>query len=88
VTAPANGGRGSCPSVLASGSSCEFTCNTGFTLKGAATSCSAGVLTAQTCATTVIPADPGTDGPIPLWALGALAAVLVGVASRRLKKAA
>lgn len=29
-----------------------------------------------------------TDGPIPVWALGALGAGLVGIASRRLKKAA
>jgi uncharacterized repeat protein (TIGR03803 family) len=31
-------------------------------------------------------APAGTDGPIPLWALGALSASLVGIASRRLKK--
>jgi regulator of chromosome condensation (RCC1) repeat-containing protein len=31
---------------------------------------------------------PATDGPLPLWALGALGAGLVGIASRRLKKAA
>jgi hypothetical protein len=29
-----------------------------------------------------------TDGPLPLWALGALGAGLVGIASRRLKKGA
>jgi probable HAF family extracellular repeat protein len=29
-----------------------------------------------------------TDGPIPLWALGALSAGLVGIASRRLQKSA
>jgi alpha-tubulin suppressor-like RCC1 family protein len=31
---------------------------------------------------------PATDGPLPLWALGALGAGLGGIASRRLKKAA
>jgi hypothetical protein len=31
---------------------------------------------------------PSGDGPLPLWALGALATGLVGVASRRLKRAA
>ncbi len=34
------------------------------------------------------PVSASTDGPIPLWALGALGAGLVGIASRRLKKAA
>ena len=31
--------------------------------------------------------DGATDGPLPLWALGALGAGLIGVASRRLRKA-
>jgi uncharacterized repeat protein (TIGR01451 family) len=31
---------------------------------------------------------PGSDAPLPLWALGALAAALLGVARRRLKQAA
>ena len=86
VTAPANGTLGTCSSTLTSGSSCQFTCNSGFTLNGAATSCSNGVLTPQSC--TVTPPPPGdADGPIPLWALGALGVGLFGIASRR-KKAA
>jgi hypothetical protein len=32
------------------------------------------------------PSDSTSDGPIPLWAIGALGAGLIGVASRRLKK--
>jgi len=32
--------------------------------------------------------DNSTDGPIPLWAIGALGVGLVGIASRRLKRAA
>jgi hypothetical protein len=39
---------------------------------------------------TGIPSAAGhntTDGPIPLWALGALGAGLVGIATRRFKKA-
>jgi hypothetical protein len=44
------------------------------------------VLTPQSC--TVTPPPPGdADGPIPLWALGALGVGLFGIASRR-KKAA
>ncbi len=31
---------------------------------------------------------PSTDGPLPLWAMGALGAGLVGIASRRLKRPA
>jgi hypothetical protein len=33
------------------------------------------------------PAPPGADAPLPLWALGALGAGLVGIASRRIKRA-
>jgi hypothetical protein len=36
---------------------------------------------------TEAPQDTPTDGPIPLWALGALGASLMGAASRRLKQA-
>jgi hypothetical protein len=82
VTAPANGTLGNCPSVLSSGNSCQFTCNSGFILSGATTSCTAGSLTAQTCA----PPPSSTTAPIPLWPLGALAAVLVGIAMRRMKR--
>jgi N-acetylneuraminic acid mutarotase len=49
VAAPSNGTRGTCPSVLPSGSSCQLACNSGYSLTGAATSCSVGVLNAQTC---------------------------------------
>ena len=36
---------------------------------------------------TLAPPAASSDGPIPLWALGALSAGLLGIASRRLKKA-
>jgi hypothetical protein len=49
VAAPVNGTLGSCPSLLASGSTCQFACNAGYGLTGAATSCANGVLTAQAC---------------------------------------
>ena len=90
VTAPANGGLGTCPSVLPSGTSCTVSCNAGFTLTGAATSCTNGALSkTQSCVITP-PPDGGAagDGPLPLWAIGALGAGLFGTAWRRLRKAA
>jgi streptogramin lyase len=49
VPPPSNGTLGTCPAVLSSGSNCQFTCNSGFTLTGTATSCANGSLTAQSC---------------------------------------
>jgi hypothetical protein len=49
VQAPSNGTLGTCPSSISSGSTCQFSCNTGYTLTGSATYCSYGQLTAQTC---------------------------------------
>ncbi|CAL6292695.1 unnamed protein product [Bathycoccus prasinos] len=46
--APANGAVGDCTSTLASGSTCQPTCNTGYTVSGTS-SCLAGTLTAATC---------------------------------------
>jgi surface protein len=43
-TAPTNGAVGTCTSSLASGSTCQPTCNTGYTLSGSR-SCSSGTLT-------------------------------------------
>merc|ERR1712159_446452 len=48
-SAPTNGGVGDCTSSLASGSTCQPTCDTGYTVSGT-TSCNAGILTAATCA--------------------------------------
>jgi hypothetical protein len=64
VTAPANGTLGSCPAVLASGSSCAFACNTGYVVQGAQTSCSSGTLTAQTCAPSPCTVTPPTNGAL------------------------
>ena len=50
-TAPANGGVGDCPSSLASGSTCQPTCNSGYVVSGT-TSCNTGMLTAATCSST------------------------------------
>ena len=47
-TAPSNGGVGDCTSSLASGSTCQPTCDTGYTVSGPS-SCSFGTLTAATC---------------------------------------
>jgi hypothetical protein len=49
VNAPANGALGTCPSTLASGSSCQVSCSTGYAVAGVATTCSSGTLTLQTC---------------------------------------
>ena len=46
--APANGAVGTCTSTLASGSTCQPTCNTGYTVSGTS-SCTLGALTAATC---------------------------------------
>ena len=56
-TAPTNGGVGTCTSSLASGSTCQPTCNSGYTVSGTS-SCSAGTLTAATCAATSSPSTP------------------------------
>ena len=45
--APANGGAGDCTSTLASGSTCQLTCATGFMVSGSS-SCAAGALAATT----------------------------------------
>jgi hypothetical protein len=34
------------------------------------------------------PGSGGADGPLPLWALGALGAGLIGIAARKLKHVA
>merc|ERR1712205_64593 len=46
--APANGDVGDCTSTLASGSTCQPTCNVGYTVSGTS-SCTLGTLTAATC---------------------------------------
>ena len=47
-TAPTNGGVGTCTSTLASGSTCQPTCNSGYTVSGTS-SCDSGNLYAATC---------------------------------------
>ena len=47
-TPPTNGGVGNCTGSLASGSTCQPTCNSGYTVSGTS-SCFAGTLTAATC---------------------------------------
>ena len=47
-TAPANGAVGTCTNNLASGATCQPTCNSGYTVSGAS-SCLAGTLTAARC---------------------------------------
>ena len=46
--APTNGAAGDCTNSLASGSTCQPTCNSGYTVSGTS-SCSEGTLTAATC---------------------------------------
>ena len=57
-TAPANGGVGDCTSTLASGSACQPTCNTGYTVSGTS-SCSSGTLSAATCQVAAPPPGEG-----------------------------
>ena len=52
--APANGGVGNCTSSLASGSTCQPTCNRGYAVSGPS-SCAGGALTAATCASVTVP---------------------------------
>jgi hypothetical protein len=47
--APLNGALGNCSLGLNSGLSCQMTCNAGYTLMGAATTCTSGSVTPQTC---------------------------------------
>ena len=53
-TAPTNGGVGTCTSALASGSTCQPTCNSGYSVSGVS-SCSAGTLSAATCVASSTP---------------------------------
>ncbi len=46
--APTNGAVGNCTDTLASGSKCQPTCDSGYTVSGSS-SCTSGVLTAATC---------------------------------------
>jgi hypothetical protein len=55
-TAPANGGVGNCTNSLPSGSTCQPTCNSGYTVSGT-TSCSLGTLTAANCTVTPSPSS-------------------------------
>jgi len=63
--APTNGGVGDCTSSIASGGTCQPTCNTGYTVSGTS-SCVAGTLTAATCSALCMASDfsnkDGSDG--------------------------
>ena len=61
-TAPTNGGVGSCTNSLASGSTCQPTCDSGYTVSGTS-SCTAGTLTAATC--NVLSPSPPPNPPPP-----------------------
>ena len=61
-TPPTNGGVGNCTSILASGATCQPTCNAGYGVSGK-TSCTTGTLTAATCS--VAPSPPPTPSPPP-----------------------
>jgi hypothetical protein len=76
VPAPSNGTLGSCASVLFSGRSCQFACNSGYAVVGAATSCSNGVLTAQACG--ALPPPVAIQGP----ALPAIAGTVVTLSAQ------
>ena len=60
--APTNGAVGTCTSTLASGSTCQPTCNTGYTVSGTS-SCLAGTFTTAECS--VAPSPPPPSPPPP-----------------------
>jgi hypothetical protein len=60
--APVNGAVGDCTSTLASGSTCQPTCNTGYTVSGTS-SCLAGTFTTAVCS--VAPSPPPPSPPPP-----------------------
>ena len=64
--APSNGSVGNCTNSLASGSTCQPTCDSGYTVSGTS-SCDAGTLTAATCSanlcsTSTDSTKDGSDG--------------------------
>ena len=61
--APTNGGVGNCTDSLASGSTCQPTCDSGYTVSGTS-SCDAGTLTAAMCSANLCSAstDSSKDG--------------------------
>ena len=66
VAKPMNGDMGNCPSLLASGQTCQTICNHGYSISGL-TSCNAGTLTLSTCSPELCSASPdstkdGSDG--------------------------
>ena len=58
-TAPTNGVVGTCTNSLASGLTCQPTCDSGYTVSGTS-SCTAGTLTAATCSAS--PSSPAAGG--------------------------
>jgi hypothetical protein len=61
VSAPDNGGLGTCPTQLTSGSTCSFNCSDGYQINGGATSsCLDGRMAGQTC----VPAPCALDQPV------------------------
>ncbi len=48
-TAPTNGGVGTCTNQLACGSTCQPTCDSGYTVSGTTSCSNSGTLTAATC---------------------------------------
>jgi hypothetical protein len=74
---PANGGVGSCTSLLAPGSSCQPTCGSGFVVSGATTCSTDSQLSASTCE----PALCSTDGFVNDAATNHFTADCAGVTS-------
>ena len=60
--APVNGAVGDCTSTLASGSTCQPTCNTGYTVSGTS-SCLAGTFTTAECSFAPSPPPPSPPPP-------------------------
>jgi hypothetical protein len=61
--APTNGAVGTCTNSLASGSTCQPTCDSGYTVSGTS-SCTAGTLTAATCVPNCDASTAPTNGVV------------------------
>ena len=72
-TPPTNGQAGGCSTIMNTGTSCQFVCNSGYSLVGAATICTGGSIIPQTCMIStsciIVPPSYGTLGsctsPLP-----------------------
>jgi hypothetical protein len=63
-TPPANANQGTCTQAMNNGDTCQLGCNSGYSLVGAATTCSGGALTYQSCAANSCPVTAPANGGV------------------------